>query len=129
MSGKGDKTGWPADFVLTVEMSAYAQKKDLDALDEWEGFEDYHKAHGSKFSDWVAAWRLWCRNAHRWERERRNKLIGFTTPKTTYPVIHSVSYPTVINKVFEEVTPEQAKANAQKFRDMRDEIARKFKLG
>lgn len=30
--------------------------------EEWEHFEDYHRAHGSLMADWPAAWRTWCRN-------------------------------------------------------------------
>lgn len=33
------------------------------AESEWAQFADYHRAKGSTMSDWLAAWRTWCRNS------------------------------------------------------------------
>jgi len=33
------------------------------AESEWVQFVDYHRAKGSTMSDWLAAWRTWCRNS------------------------------------------------------------------
>ena len=36
---------------------------------EAEKFADYHRAKGSKFADWDAAFRNWCRNAEKFRRQ------------------------------------------------------------
>jgi hypothetical protein len=33
-------------------------------------FLDYHRARGSVFKDWAAAWRTWMRNAAKFQPER-----------------------------------------------------------
>jgi hypothetical protein len=37
---------------------------------ETEQFLDYHRAKGSVFKDWIAAWRTWMRNAARFQAQR-----------------------------------------------------------
>lgn len=36
----------------------------------WPQFIDYHAAKGTIFSDWLAAWRTWCRNDAKFSRDR-----------------------------------------------------------
>jgi hypothetical protein len=58
------KTGSPEKFPVTDKMKEYANGKgysgDLNALTE--KFINYHRAKGSKFSSWEAAWRNWLLN-------------------------------------------------------------------
>ena len=62
-------------------MRVYAKKKNYVACleDLTEGFLIHHKANGSKFNDWYAAWQRWLRNELKFYPER-NVLPG--TPRT-----------------------------------------------
>jgi hypothetical protein len=55
----------PTDFEITDAMRAWAQNNaagiNLDS--ETPRFLDHHRAKGSKFSDWTAAWRNWMSKA------------------------------------------------------------------
>jgi predicted transcriptional regulator len=55
----------PAAFAITRPMRDWAQRKapaaDLEL--ETENFLDHHRARGSLFKDWNAAWRTWMRNS------------------------------------------------------------------
>lgn len=57
-------TAIPDEFPLTDEMIAFAQRQgcngNIQAITE--AFLDYHRAKGSRFKDWAAAWRTWIRN-------------------------------------------------------------------
>ena len=58
----------PADFKATDEMYAWAAsnglgRKIVDA--ETAQFIDYHQGKDSRQVDWVATWRTWMRNTHR----------------------------------------------------------------
>lgn len=55
----------PDSFEITEPMWAWAQGKGVQherIETETEKFLDHHKAKGSLFSDWPAAWRKWMRN-------------------------------------------------------------------
>jgi hypothetical protein len=55
-------TSAPDDIVVTDDMRAWATRKGIAAtrLDtETERFLDHHRAKGSTFKDWTAAWRTW----------------------------------------------------------------------
>jgi hypothetical protein len=56
-------TSWPDDFTLSPERVENAKRVGADAAWEWDKFRDYHRARGSRFVDWNAAWRTWLRNA------------------------------------------------------------------
>jgi len=56
---------WPDDFKLTEERREVARAFGLDPATEWNKFHDHALAHGSRYVNWDAAWRSWCRNAHR----------------------------------------------------------------
>jgi len=49
------------DFMLTEELTAYALQHGISGGIEvqFEKFREHHKAKGSKFTDWVSAWRTW----------------------------------------------------------------------
>lgn len=51
----------PAGFALSSDMAAYAERKcpGIDAERTFEQFADHHRAKGSTFKDWPAAWRTW----------------------------------------------------------------------
>lgn len=40
---------------------------------EWAQFADYHRAKGSTMSDWLAAWRTWCRNSLKFGARQRGQ--------------------------------------------------------
>lgn len=50
-------------FELSADMIVFANEKGIDPIEEFSAFVDYHKAKGSVFKDWQAAWRTWVRNA------------------------------------------------------------------
>lgn len=55
-------TGAPDHIAVTDDMRAWAARKGLDnkRIDtETERFLDHHRAKGSTFKDWIAAWRTW----------------------------------------------------------------------
>ncbi|MEV8324600.1 hypothetical protein [Kitasatospora sp. NPDC056731] len=55
-------TSAPDHLVVTDAMRAWATRKGITAarLDtETERFLDHHRAKGSTFKDWIAAWRTW----------------------------------------------------------------------
>jgi hypothetical protein len=53
----------PDDFQVTELMAAWARKEcpGIDIKAETEKFKDWHRAKGSLFKDWAAAWRTWMR--------------------------------------------------------------------
>lgn len=58
----------PDDFTVTDEMKAWFAEQDWARFVthpgvETQNFMDHHRAKGSKFRDWTAAWRTWMRNA------------------------------------------------------------------
>ena len=63
----------PAHFDVTEDMTAWAEGHGLPRLDvqlETDQFLDRHRAKGTVFKDWAAAWRTWMRNAVRFRAER-----------------------------------------------------------
>lgn len=58
----------PEGFSLTGEMRHHAERRGLDPIEELAAFTDHHKAKGTSFKDWQAAWRTWCRNAVRFKQ-------------------------------------------------------------
>lgn len=57
----------PQPFEVTVEMQEWANREcpNVDRAHETKQFQDYHRARGSTFKDWPAAWRTWMRKAAR----------------------------------------------------------------
>jgi hypothetical protein len=56
-------TTWPEDFRLTEDRLSLATEQRLEMPWEWNKFKDHHRAKGSRFVDWDAAWRTWIRHA------------------------------------------------------------------
>lgn len=78
LAGKNRKkpaTGVPPEFEITEPMWSWAQGAGVahERIEtETEKFLDHHKAKGSTFSDWMAAWRKWMRNSVEFSSERRH---------------------------------------------------------
>ena len=47
---------------------------------EWDSFCNYHRAKGSRMSNWTAAWRTWCGNALRFEAKNVGRGVGAGGP-------------------------------------------------
>ena len=60
------KTSIPEDWTPNEKCLAYAREHypSMPISIEAEKFRDYHLAKGSKYSNWDAAWRSWCRNGN-----------------------------------------------------------------
>jgi hypothetical protein len=65
--GRSRKCGLPAAWQPNEQQLLQLQGKfpKLSLQDESEKFQDYHRAKGSMFVDWDAAFRNWCRNAEK----------------------------------------------------------------
>lgn len=61
--GQSVATRWPADLTLTEELRAFARDGGLDPELEWAHFRDHHQAKGSRFEQWPAAFKTWCRRS------------------------------------------------------------------
>jgi hypothetical protein len=62
----------PESFPITDQMIKYASDKGYiaDLEDLTEGFLVHHRAKGTLFSDWYAAWQKWLRNQLAWYPEK-----------------------------------------------------------
>lgn len=80
----------PDDYALTDAHYAEAGRLGLDPARveaETEAWLDYHRAKGSRFKDWHAAWRTWMRNAVKFAARdaakgapaRNGRGIGYST--------------------------------------------------
>lgn len=65
--GRSRATPTPSEFSVTPELARWAQANvpQIDVVIETENFLDHHRAKGSAFKDWPAAWRTWMRNSVR----------------------------------------------------------------
>lgn len=75
------KRGTPAPdlFPITEAMSDWGRDHAplvADPKGETQRFLDYHRAKGSRFIDWTAAWRNWMGNAQKYALERGAKQPG-----------------------------------------------------
>jgi hypothetical protein len=67
------RSALPDAFLLSEKMGTYAQANGFDSARtarEFDRFCNHHRAKGSLFVDWEAAWRTWVSNAL--EYSRRN---------------------------------------------------------
>lgn len=73
-------TPWPEGFHLDDDLADHASQKagwdHARARAEFERFENHHRAKGSVFADWRAAWRTWVLNGIRFDRERAQQNGG-----------------------------------------------------
>jgi uncharacterized protein YdaU (DUF1376 family) len=69
----GAKQSFPTSFELSAQMRSFAIDRGVANPDaEFEAFSDHHKSRGNRFTDWVAAWRTWCRNSEKFRGRRPN---------------------------------------------------------
>lgn len=59
----GRATALPDDFAPNETAEQLSGELGLSLPDELAAFEDHHKANGSTFKDWQAAFRTWLRNS------------------------------------------------------------------
>ena len=71
------KVSIPKNIHLTTAMTDYANRKRwlLDPAEEFDRFVSYHKANGSKYSDWYAAWQKWVQNDIKWHPEHKAPIV------------------------------------------------------
>ena len=60
----------PRGLGITDAMTTWAKNNGVfvDLVTETEQFLDHHRAKGSKYKDWVSAWRTWMRNSIRFNK-------------------------------------------------------------
>jgi len=77
-SGLSRATRAPASFPLTDRHRAWAQQRDIrvDLHRETERWLDHHRAKGSTFADWEAAWRTWMSRAADYAPAGRQRPAG-----------------------------------------------------
>lgn len=76
----------PAELEITQRMIDWLDtvpgNMAIDMVYETEKFLDYHRAKGTKFVDWTAAWRNWMRRAVEWAPKRGSKeALNAVTPQ------------------------------------------------
>ncbi|WP_281545869.1 replication protein [Grimontia sp. SpTr1] len=66
-------TSPPDTFDVSTALFDWAKQNaiEVDLSQETERFLDYHRAKGSTFRDWTAAWRNWMRNAKRFAKPQQ----------------------------------------------------------
>lgn len=103
------KKSVPNSFPVTERMKAYAKTKNYVACleDLTEGFLLHHKANGSKFNDWSAAWQRWLRNEIKFYPERN---VPPGTPKARTMDEERLAIATDLIK--EELNESQNQANS-----------------
>jgi hypothetical protein len=68
---KKKETSTPEKFEVTPEMFAWAVEQGLSEIrikPETENFLDRNRSKDTKYTDWIAAWRTWMRNAVKFTR-------------------------------------------------------------
>ena len=66
---------WLEGFQLDADMMVFANEHGVNDVEEFEKFKDHHKAKGSLFKDWKAAWRNWVRKSVEMRKENRNGTV------------------------------------------------------
>lgn len=72
-------TNTPDGFEITDDLKTWGKERgiNLGVLEnETEKFLDYHRAKGSTFKDWKAAWRKWMRNHKEWNKPKVSEFEG-----------------------------------------------------
>lgn len=79
----------PPRLDVTADMQKWASDNDIRAdLDaETLAFLDFHRAKGSAFKDWTAAWRTWMRNSVKFNRPNSSRPYQ-NTPAVSPAVYH-----------------------------------------
>lgn len=74
---------YPAGWSPKDSHLALAEDHDLDYVVEAHQFEDHHRAKGSVFTDWDAAFRTWLRNSAKFSSPDRKLRANAYVPKVT----------------------------------------------
>jgi hypothetical protein len=73
----------PNGYTITTVHLKFAEEHGLDsrrAHEEFEKFADFHRAKGSAFADWDAAWRNWVRIGVNLDKPKRDPRVATTIP-------------------------------------------------
>ena len=100
------KRAWP-DIKLDDEMRGYAALHGVEAEVEYESWRDYHLAKGSKFADWMASWRLWCRNSEKYKNEKRVAITPSAPPRLSVQMQQAIRDNEEIAAEVANMTPQQ----------------------
>lgn len=75
----------PGSLKLTDSMREHCRTKapNVDPDEQFERFCDHHRAKGSKFRDWEAAWRTWVGKAADWAPKQQPKSPYANLPDRT----------------------------------------------
>jgi uncharacterized protein YdaU (DUF1376 family) len=76
----------PEGFHVSDNLKEWASKAvpNLNVEIETENFLDHHRAKGSFFKDWDAAWRKWMRNANNWAKPNGAKPTDMRVGENRY---------------------------------------------
>ena len=78
-NGAKRATSVPQEFLLTEDLKTWAKEQGLSfgTLEkETPRFLDYHRAKGTTFKNWGAAWKNWMRNVKEWAKDKGDKSIS-----------------------------------------------------
>lgn len=112
---------WPEELNLTTDLIQYARAKNLEPHDEWEAFHDHALANASKYKDWAAAFRTWCRNAVKFQPR---SVAGFTGPAPRPAYIPPSQKPEYQDPE-PHLTVEERRVNLQKLHQIVNSIGRR----
>lgn len=81
------QTGAPDEFEISDSLAAWALQNcpTIDLKEETDVFLDYHRARGTSFSSWDAAWRTWMKKAVKFAKESSRSGNGHGTSRATKP--------------------------------------------
>ncbi len=93
----------PEDFEVSKELETWAKEKHptVNLTNETYQFLDHHRARSSKFSDWIAAWRTWIRNAEKFQSSLKTGPSRSVT--TTLPSYWNIDLDAEMRKREEEL--------------------------
>jgi hypothetical protein len=101
-------TPWPEGFQLDGDLHRYAEEKGIPFAaipTVWEHFENHHRAKGSVFADWRAAWRTWCLNEIKFNPGRYGR---HNTPSGRAPAMDAGI--SIVNRLLAEEQRERRKS-------------------
>lgn len=78
----------PDEFPITPQMHSWGREHApliADPVAETAQFLDHHRAKGSTFKDWTAAWRTWMANAQKFAEQRGGASVRQLRPTSSNP--------------------------------------------
>lgn len=73
-----DKTTTEYKNLLKQKAKEHSEKNNIDFQETFQSFVDYHTAKGSSFVNWFSAYRTWCRNQIKWNKNQQPNGGDFT---------------------------------------------------